>query len=196
MRSVIGLVGPIASGKGTVAQMFRERGYEYYSLSDMIREEAVRRGLDLKVTRILQDLGDELRQKFGEAVLAERTVRKINMSEGRKIVIDSIRHPAEARFLKGALKATIVGVDALADIRWRRFQERGRDTNVKTIEEFLALDARETQEPDEPYKIDVTGCLKLADFTITNEGTPDDLMNEVGRFFKETKETDRRRKEG
>ena len=99
MQSVIGLVGPTSSGKGTVAQMFRERGYEYYSLSDMIREEAVRRGLDLKVTRILQDLGDELRQKFGEAVLAERTVRKINMSEGRKIVIDSIRHPAEARFI-------------------------------------------------------------------------------------------------
>ena len=195
MQSVIGLVGPTSSGKGTVAQMFRERGYEYYSLSDRIREELTSRGLPI-TRQWLQDLGDELRQKFGEAVLAERTVRKINMSEGRKIVIDSIRHPAEARFLKGALKATIVGVDALADIRWRRFQERGRDTNVKTIEEFLALDARETQEPDEPYKIDVTGCLKLADFTITNEGTPDDLMNEVGRFFKETKETDRRRKEG
>ena len=196
MSSVIGLVGPTSSGKGTVARMFKERGYEYYSLSDMLREEARRRGLDPEVTEILQDLGDELRQRFGEAILAERTAIKIEMSEGTKVVIDSIGNPAEVRYLKGALKATIIGVDAPVDIRWRRFQERGRDTNVKTKEEFLAMDARETQTPDEPFKIDITGCLELADFTIKNEGTPDDLMYEVERFFKETKETQRRRKEG
>ena len=182
MQSVIGLVGPTSSGKGTVAQIFKERGYEYYLLSDILREEAMKRGLDPGATKVLQDLGDELRQKLGGAVLAERMVRKIDMSEGRKIVVDSIRHPAEAIYLKGVLKATIIEVHASADIRWRRFQERGRDSTVKTREEFLEFDRRETQEPEESHQINIAGCLKLADFSMKNEGTTDDLMREMDRF--------------
>jgi dephospho-CoA kinase len=197
MWKVIGLVGPTSSGKGAVARILRERGYEYFSLSDMLREEARSRGLDPNDTKTLQDLGDELRQTFGAAVLAERTVVKgISRLEDRKIVIDSIRNPAEVRFLREVLRATIIGIDASVDTRWRRFQDRGRDGNIKTKEQFLAMDGREIQKTGDPFKIDVTGCLELADKVIINNGTIDDLMEGMQRFFKETKETKRRRKEG
>ena len=197
MRNVIGLVGSIASGKGTVAQILKELGWEYYSLSDRIREELTKR--DLPITREwLQDMGDELRSKYGEAILAQRTSELIAESPHPKIVVDSIRNPAEIKFLREHLdaKVAIIGVDASPEVRWRRFVERGRNENVKTKEEFLAMDARETQEPGEPHKIDIAGCMKLVDFTIKNEGTPDDLMRELGRFFRQVGETKRRRKEG
>jgi len=197
MQSVIGLVGPIASGKGTVAQILKELGFEYYSLSDRIREELTRR--KLPITREwLQDMGDELRSKYGAHILAQRTSEMIAAGGQQRIVIDSIRNPAEIRFLREHLDAnvTIVGVDASLDIRWRRFLERSRNENVTTKEEFLAMDGRETQKTGEFHKIDITGCLELTDRVIKNEGTVDDLMMELDKFFRETKETGRRRKEG
>lgn len=197
MRTVIGLVGPIASGKGTVAQILREFGFEYYSLSDRIREELTKR--QLPITREwLQNMGDELRGKYGEAILAQRTSELIAESPNTKIVVDSIRNPSEIKFLRELLDATvtIIGVDASPETRWKRFVERGRNENVTTKEEFLAMDARETQSSGESHKIDITECLKLADRTFENEGTTDDLMRKLDKFFRETKETGRRRKEG
>ena len=35
---IVGLTGPNAAGKGVVADFLRERGYAYFSLSDIVRE--------------------------------------------------------------------------------------------------------------------------------------------------------------
>jgi dephospho-CoA kinase len=43
MRKVIGLTGTIASGKGTLAEFLKGKGYSYFSLSDILREEATKR---------------------------------------------------------------------------------------------------------------------------------------------------------
>lgn len=37
---LIGLIGPNASGKGEVADYLKKKGYQVYSLSDVLREEA------------------------------------------------------------------------------------------------------------------------------------------------------------
>lgn len=195
MRSVIGLVGPIASGKGTVAQILKELGFEYYSLSDRIREELTRRGLPI-TRQWLQDMGDELRLKYGEDILAERTLEFLGASNSGRIVIESIRNPAEARLLKEQLGATIIGVNASPEIRYRRVVERNRGGEPVSWEEFLAMDGRETGKVTDSHKINIVGCLDLADHIIINEGTPDDLMDSLNRYFRETRETGRRRKEG
>ena len=185
MRNVIGLVGPISSGKGTVAQILKDRGFICFSLSDRIRDEAERRGLDIGDTKILQDLRDELRAKFGADILAKRTYRRVNMAEGSKIVIDSIRNPAEIRFLKEKLDIIILGVEASPETRYLHYLQRGRETKPKSWEEFLEMDRRETMSSGDPEKIDVTSCLSMADYRIKNEGTSDDLMEELTRVIKE-----------
>ena len=38
MQIVIGLVGPIASGKGTISEYLKSQGFVYFSLSDVVRE--------------------------------------------------------------------------------------------------------------------------------------------------------------
>jgi dephospho-CoA kinase len=195
MHSVIGLVGPIASGKGTVAQILKELGFEYYSLSDRIREELVSRGLPI-TRQYLQDVGDELRGSLGADILAVRTTGKIDIQSETRIVIDSIRNPAEIGYLKEHLGAKIVGVNASPEVRYDRLVERNRGGEPLSREEFLAMDARETEKTTDSHKIDISGCLELADYVIANNGTPDDLMEGLTRFFRETRETPRRRKEG
>src|SRR5687768_8058136 len=89
---IIGLTGKNAAGKGEVAKFLQERGFSFASLSDMLREELKRRRLS--VTRDhLTRIGNELREKHGPAVLAERMLLTLN--DSRNYVIDSFRNPGE-----------------------------------------------------------------------------------------------------
>src|SRR5579871_6255048 len=88
---VFALVGPIASGVTTTATILREEltkfGYEIMPdirISEIISKEAHRVGKSGKVTgsknnRIehLQNVGNELRKKFGSDYLAKKAVREI-----------------------------------------------------------------------------------------------------------------------
>ncbi|OGM10072.1 hypothetical protein A2Y68_01320 [Candidatus Woesebacteria bacterium RBG_13_46_13] len=197
MRQVFGLVGPIASGKGSVGQILKDLGFEYYSLSDVIREELKKRGLPIN-RESLQDMGDELRKEFGDGVLAIRTGEKVDISSQTKVVIDSIRNPAEIELLRSHLGAIIIGVTASPEARFKRVLARAREGEPKSWEDFLAMDRRETEKCSDPSKINVTGCLEMANYVITNEGTADDLMDNLRKILKETivasKEGSRRRR--
>ncbi len=57
---IIGLVGRNAAGKGEAANYLKSKGFVYYSLSDAIREEAAKRGLEHSRDNLI-NLGNELR---------------------------------------------------------------------------------------------------------------------------------------
>ena len=61
---IIGLTGKNASGKGEVANYLKTKGFVYYSLSDVLREEATKRGLEHTRDNLI-NLGNELRKKYG-----------------------------------------------------------------------------------------------------------------------------------
>ncbi|MBI4091791.1 MAG: AAA family ATPase [Candidatus Levybacteria bacterium] len=93
-KIVIGLVGPIASGKGTVIDLLKKKGYRAYSTSDVLKEEIAARGLE--VTRATcSAVSNELREKLGADILAVRTAKVIERDNPDFIVIDAIRNPAE-----------------------------------------------------------------------------------------------------
>src|SRR5437867_3260184 len=87
---LIGLTGRNASGKGEVAKYLEKKSFYYHSLSDVIRDEIRRRGQPL-TRETLIETGNELRQRYGSAVLAERILERIE--NDKHYVIDSIRNP-------------------------------------------------------------------------------------------------------
>src|SRR5437773_7761419 len=73
---LIGLTGRNAAGKGEVARYLQTKSFYYYSLSDVIRDEI--RSRRLQPTRdLLIAVGNELRQKYGAKILAERVLARI-----------------------------------------------------------------------------------------------------------------------
>ena len=57
---IIGLTGANASGKGEAAGYLKSKGFAYYSLSDILREEAKLRGIEPSRENLIK-LGNELR---------------------------------------------------------------------------------------------------------------------------------------
>src|SRR5688572_22074605 len=134
---LIGLTGRNAAGKGEVAKYLQTKSFYYYSLSDAIRDEIQSR--KQPVTReLLIQVGNELRERFGPAVLAERILQWIE--DDKNYVIDSIRNPAEVETFRRSKHFKLIHVDAPIDLRFQRTVQRGRENDPTTFENFKELD--------------------------------------------------------
>ena len=167
---VVAVVGPIASGKGAVIESLKKKGFLAVSLSDVVREKANEWRLPL-TRKNLQDVGDELRKKFGPSILAELVAPKIFKESTKQFVVDSVRNPAELQYLKKHFKTFIIGITASDDKRFQLMLARGKEWDPKTREEFDALAARDKGIGQEAYGQQVEACLKMADIVIDNNGT-------------------------
>jgi dephospho-CoA kinase len=174
----IGLVGTIAGGKTTAAKTLEQLGYKYYSLSNEVRREATQRGLNLE-REVLQNVGNDLRENFGEAVLAERIINTIALDAPGKAVIDGIRNPAELKLLKKGLPALIVAIDAAYQVRLSRYLLRAREEEVLTKEMFDKANNRDLGKGEGKSGQQVGKCLRLADKLINNDKDEEALRKEI-----------------
>ena len=100
---IIGITGPIAAGKDTVASyLIKKLGYPMVTLSEIVKEEVKKRGYPLK-REYYQLVGNQLRKEYHNGILAELALKKF----GKNGIINGIRNPSEAEYLRKALgKAT------------------------------------------------------------------------------------------
>ena len=131
---IIGLTGRIASGKGEIAEFLKEKGFEYYTISQAVREEASK--IKIPITReSLQDVGDLIRKYEGTSGWIKRIIQKINLSKNQ--IIDGIRNPGEIEELKKYCLQDVRLTKDLYDIyrRDRRlFVPDGKDGEMLTVD--------------------------------------------------------------
>jgi dCMP deaminase len=168
---IIGLTGKNASGKGEVARFLQERGFQFSSLSDALRAELKRR----KITPTrdhLTRLGNELREKHGPGVLAERILKQLG--ESQNYVVDSFRNPSEVEVFRSHSEFILWAVTASPEIRFKRIKARAREKDPITLDQFLTVEKREAHNTD-PSKQSLEACEKLANEKVLNNGTLDAL---------------------
>ena len=93
---IIGVTGKMGAGKDTFAVYLGKKGFIHISLSDIIRQEAVARGIEPSC-RNLQDLGNVLRREYGNGVLSKMAQKRI--IPGKNYVVTSIRNVGEIEVL-------------------------------------------------------------------------------------------------
>ncbi|MBU4124611.1 MAG: AAA family ATPase, partial [Nanoarchaeota archaeon] len=126
----VGLTGYMGTGKGEVAKKLTNQGYKSISLSNIVRQEADKRGL--KHTREnLQDVGNDLRRTYGPGILALRIRETIENEEGAtfgtgKWVIDGIRNPHEAAEIKRIPHSSLLAVTSSLTTITNRIKTRHR----------------------------------------------------------------------
>ncbi|MBI2820595.1 MAG: AAA family ATPase [Acidobacteria bacterium] len=163
---IIGLTGRNAGGKGEVAQYLKARGFEYFSLSDVIRETLQRRG-DVITREALIRTGNDLRQQYGRGYLAEEIQRRLQ--DDRNYVVDSIRNPGEVLVLRRNPRFVLLSVTAEPEVRFERMQRRGRENDPKTFQEFQHVEAREMSADGDAQQLQEVE--KMADIAIENNAS-------------------------
>jgi len=175
---LIGLTGRNAAGKGEVARYLQRKSFYYFSLSDAIRDEIRSRGEQPTRERLII-IGNELRQKHGAAVLAERILSKIE--DDKHYIIDSIRNPAEVEAFREAKHFKLIRVEAPPEVRFQRIVNRQRESDPKTYEEFVALENREAEGDDTSQNL--VKVELMADYPLINDGPIEKLYVQIDRLL-------------
>lgn len=175
---LIGLTGRNAAGKGEVARYLQRKSFYYYSLSDAIRDEIRSRGEQPTRERLIV-VGNELRQRYGSNILAERTLAKIE--DDKHYVIDSIRNPAEVDAFRAAKDFKLIRVEAPAEMRFQRILSRHRESDPRTLEEFITLEKREAEGDDTSQNL--VKVELMADYALTNDSPLDKLYPQIDQLL-------------
>lgn len=174
---IIGLTGTNASGKTTIVDHLISQNFEHHSLSDILREELSR--LKLEPTREnLIRIGNELREKEGASILADKIKAKLSSPN---VVIDSIRNPSEVLSLKKLPNFYLIAVDASVKVRYQRAIDRKRIENITTLDDFIEMEEREKSSNFNHQNI--VECMNQADFKIDNNGSLNELKQIVDKMI-------------
>ena len=174
---VISVVGMAGAGKSEAARVFEESGYIKIRFGDVTDEEIKKRGLvqNEKNERYIREL---LRKNNNMDIYARLNLPKIDSAlKQSDVVIDGLYSWEEYKFLKDYYKDNLhmVAVYASPEIRHRRLTTRVN--RALTPEEAIGRDKEEIED------INKGGPIAMADFTIINESSLENLRSEVNKVI-------------
>lgn len=172
---IIGITGTNGAGKGTVVERLKQKGFRHYSARDFIAAEAERRGLPTD-RGTLGQVGDDLRKTHAPGYIARELLR-MAQEGGTDAVIESLRNVGEAAYLKSQ-GMVIWAVDAGRALRYERAFRRGSSTDHVTFEQFVEQEEAEMRQSD-PHRMNIFGVMQMADVTLMNDGTQEELYQQV-----------------
>lgn len=173
------------SGKSVVSRVAESLGMKIVRMGDVIRNEAQKRN------QAPGKVAVELRQEFGEFVIAERCVETIKnfsseskssnkstSSESQLFLIEGIRSPWEVQIFKRNFpNFKVIAIHSAPHTRYMRLKKRMRSDDSAEAKEAMKRDQRE-------LKFGIGEVIASADFMVVNEGAKGKLKNTVRGILK------------
>lgn len=172
---IIGLTGRNAAGKGALAEYLKSKGFRYYSLSDVLREELQKEGKELTRENLIAK-GREVRKQGGDGYLARKILERIQPDQN--YVVDSFRHPSEVEVFRSSPEFQLICVQADPRVRFERIRARSREGDPATLAEFQELEQREASSSKSEGQ-QLTPTSAMADWVLTNNGTLAEMHQKV-----------------
>lgn len=176
---IIGITGSIGGGKGTVVDYLKEKKeFAHYSSSDLLAEILEERKETIDRDG-LNRVANELRAANPVGgVPAETYKRYLQDGSPANVIFEALHNEAEVKFIQ-SIGGVVVGVTADPDIRYERISTRGSVKDDVTKEEFIAQQKREEEGVGDPNKSNIFSAIKAADFVIQNNGTLEELHDQI-----------------
>ena len=170
---VIAIVGMAGAGKSEVARVFEEHNFNKVWFGDITEEELKNNGLE-------QNEGNEryvrqqLRQEHGMAAYAKLNLPRIDrLLKSSNVVVDGLYSWEEYILLKKYYGEQLTTVAIWASPATRHGRLARRAKRPLTLEEANSRDKSEIEN------INKGGPIAMADFTIVNDASLDELAKET-----------------
>lgn len=174
---IIGITGPMGSGKGEVAKFLAKKGFEHLTYSDIVKEEARIRKIE-PTRENLQKLGSYLKKEN----LGMLSKKLLQLAKTKKFIADGIRTIAEINELKKQDDFYLIGIIAPQRLRYKRLGLRKRQGDPNSFKAFKTSDNRENRGKTAGQQINE--CVKQADFIINNNGSLSTLHEKIETIIK------------
>jgi dephospho-CoA kinase len=160
------------SGKSLCAAHLQARGFFQFRFGGIVVDEVARRGQPLtpENERVVREA---FRAQDGMAAIAMRALPVLRraLDEHPHIVIDGLYSWSEYKLLRTDLDAEliVVAITCRRSLRYQRLAERS--------ERPLTAGEAEARDYAEIEYLEKGGPIALADYTLVNEGSPNDLLD-------------------
>jgi dephospho-CoA kinase len=176
-RRLVAVVGMPGAGKSEVAGVFEEHGFSRVRFGDITDEELEKRRLKLSEEneRYVREL---LRKEHGMAAYAKLNLPVIDSAlKHADVVIDGLYSWEEYIFLKDYYGENFNVVAVYASPGTRHLRLTTRASRALIPEEATGRDRAEIEN------VNKGGPIAMADFTVLNESSLEDLRSEVNKVI-------------
>lgn len=181
---IVGITGAFGSGKSTAAEILKSFGFEKISLAQFLEDELKNRGEKNITRKLLQDLGNEWRGRYGAEILAKKALDLIGKRAFKKVVIEGFRNCAEIEEFRRFGKLKLIGIVVNRKIRFERLKKLDRREKLDW-KLFNELDNRDLGIGEGKEGLQVAICLALSDVFIENNHGQDELKKKMKDAIKE-----------
>jgi dephospho-CoA kinase len=181
-RQLLLITGMAGSGKTTLANMLRDRGYSVFTMGDVIRHEVRMRDLS-PTPENLGRMAEEIREIGGDAAVARKCIPLIIGEPNDRVALDGVRSLDEVYAFEEAFRIYMVAVHASPETRYRRLRTRGRSDDPPNRQLFRERDHRE-------LSFGMGDAIAMSDYIITNENGLDELERRLDRVLERLKNID------
>lgn len=176
MSKILAFVGMPGSGKGTCTDYLESKGYPKVYFGGMVYDEVRARGLDtVKDEKMVRT---DMREKEGLAVLAKRAAIKADeyFANGKEtVVFDGLYSWTEYKYLREKYGDDLIVIALVAPRQERYDRVVARKDGVRTYTREVIIQ----REYDEVENLEKGGPIAMADYTLANTKTQQELLAEL-----------------
>ncbi len=174
-RRLLLITGMAGSGKTTLAELLKDRGYRVFTMGDVIRHEIRMRNLDPSPENVGK-MAEDIRKTGGDAAVAKKCIPLIIGEPNPRVALDGVRSLDEVYAFEEAFEVFVVAVHASPETRYSRLKNRGRSDDPPNRQVFRERDHRE-------LGFGMGNAIALSSYVITNENGISDLEKGLDKLL-------------
>ena len=182
MKRIIVVTGLPGSGKSEVSREIKRRKIPTFFTGNIIKDEVVKRGLDLTVESS-EYVARELRKQYGRDAPIRMIEHKIESAKASLVCVDGPRNLKELDLLKTHGKVFLVIVESAKKLRYSRLRKRASVRDPEGWDHFLWRDRKELERGMHS----LLRTRRYKRYVIKNTGTVTELRSKVLKVLKKIK---------
>ncbi|RJR31649.1 hypothetical protein C4569_01685 [Candidatus Parcubacteria bacterium] len=182
-KIILGFVGELASGKGTACKYLKEKYHaSVYRFSTILRDILDRLYIEQSRNN-MQKLSLQLRQLFGDDLLASVIAKDVAKDSKTVIAVDGVRRFPDIKYLQKMPNFHLVHIFADEKSRYERIIRRDENSDdvKKTFDQFHKDGMAEAEQS-------IREVAQKAKFKIDNNGSLDNLYKNIDEIVGKIKE--------
>ena len=176
---IIATVGLCGSGKSVAGERLEQFGFAKVYFGGLTIDEVKRRNLEVN-EKNERAVREELRRTHGMGAFALLSLPKVEalLAEGKRVLIDGLYSFSEFKILKEKYGDDLLVIAVFTSRKLRYERLRIREVRPLTFDEAVSRDYSEIEN------IEKGGPIAMADHTILNDGTKQELIDRLDRILR------------